>query len=56
MLVLSRVLDFLGHIISKMGIEKDPKKADATNSCSSSLSPSNIRSFLGLASFYKVFF
>ncbi|WMV18883.1 hypothetical protein MTR67_012268 [Solanum verrucosum] len=38
-----------------MGIEVDPKKTDAVKSWPRPLYPSDIRSFLGLASYYRWF-
>ncbi|WMV25732.1 hypothetical protein MTR67_019117 [Solanum verrucosum] len=44
-----------GHIVSSKGIEVDPKKTDAVKSCPRPLSPSDIRSILGLAGYYRRF-
>ncbi|KAH0680946.1 hypothetical protein KY285_021901 [Solanum tuberosum] len=44
---------FLGHIVSGMGIEVDPKKTDAVNSWPRPLTPTDVRSFLGLANYYR---
>ncbi|WMV58923.1 hypothetical protein MTR67_052308 [Solanum verrucosum] len=52
---LLRSVAFLGHIVSSKGIEVDPKKMDAVKSLTRPLSPSDIRSFLGLAGYYKRF-
>ncbi|WMV46356.1 hypothetical protein MTR67_039741, partial [Solanum verrucosum] len=46
---------FLGHIVSSKAIEVDPKKTDAFKCWPRPLSPSDIRSFLGLAGYYKRF-
>ncbi|WMV41161.1 hypothetical protein MTR67_034546 [Solanum verrucosum] len=46
-----RSVDFLGHIVSGMGIEVDPKKIDAVKIWPRLLSPTDIRSFLGLADY-----
>ncbi|WMV08849.1 hypothetical protein MTR67_002234 [Solanum verrucosum] len=48
-----RSVAFLGHILSSRGIEVDPKKTDTVNSWPRPLIPSDIRSFLGLASYYR---
>ncbi|WMV32363.1 hypothetical protein MTR67_025748 [Solanum verrucosum] len=48
-------MNFLGHIFSRKGIEVDPKNTDAVKSWARPLSPSDIRSFLGLASYYRRF-
>ncbi|KAH0633476.1 hypothetical protein KY284_036262 [Solanum tuberosum] len=50
-----RYVAFLGHIVSSNGIEVDPKKTDAVKSCPSPLTPTDIRSLLGLASYYRRF-
>ncbi|WMV33340.1 hypothetical protein MTR67_026725 [Solanum verrucosum] len=41
--------------VSSKGIEVDPKKTNAVKSWPRPLSPSNIRSFLGLAGYYRRF-
>ncbi|KAH0695789.1 hypothetical protein KY289_013271 [Solanum tuberosum] len=46
-----RSVAFLGHIVSSVAIEVDPKKMDAVKSCPRPLSPTDIRSFLGLAGY-----
>ncbi|WMV45244.1 hypothetical protein MTR67_038629, partial [Solanum verrucosum] len=46
-------IDFLGNIVSRKGIEVDPKKTYAVNSWPRPLSPSDIRSFLGLVDYYR---
>ena len=48
-------MEFLGHIISNEGIQVDPKKTEAFNNCPRPLAPIDIRSFLGLAGYYKRF-
>ncbi|WMV09385.1 hypothetical protein MTR67_002770, partial [Solanum verrucosum] len=48
-----RSIAFLGHIVSSKGIEVDPKKTDAVKSWPRPLTPSDIRSFLGLAGYYR---
>ncbi|KAH0775084.1 hypothetical protein KY290_012221 [Solanum tuberosum] len=47
-----RLVAFLGHIVSSEGIEVDPRKTDAVKNWPRPLSPSDIRSFLGLAGYY----
>ena len=44
---------FLGHIISNEGVEVDPKKIEAVRNCPRPLDPTDIRSFLGLAGYYR---
>ncbi|WMV58584.1 hypothetical protein MTR67_051969 [Solanum verrucosum] len=46
---------FLGNIVSDKGIEVDPKKTYAINNWPRPLTPSDIRSFLGLAGYYRRF-
>ncbi|KAH0650386.1 hypothetical protein KY284_030298 [Solanum tuberosum] len=50
-----RSVAFLGHIVSSKGTEVDPNKTDTVKSWPSPLTPSDIRSFLGLSSYYKRF-
>ena len=46
---------FLGHVVSAEGIKVDPKKIEAIVSWKQSKSVIKIRSFLGLAGYYKRF-
>ena len=46
---------FLGHIISSEGVEVDPRKIEAVKNCPRQLTPTDIRSFLGLAGYYQRF-
>jgi hypothetical protein len=46
---------FLGHIISKGGIAMDPSKIEDVLSWNAPMSVSDIRSFLGLAGYYRRF-
>ena len=43
---------FLGHIISSEVVEIDPIKIEAVKNWPRPLTPTNIRSFLGLAGYY----
>jgi hypothetical protein len=47
--------DFLGHAISKGGISKDLSKVQDVLSWNAPTSVGNIRSFLGLAGYYRRF-
>jgi hypothetical protein len=55
-----RVLDeascFLGHVISKGGISVDPSKVQDVLSWNAPMSVGDIRSFLGLARYYRRIF
>ena len=46
---------FLGHIVSGEGIKVDPKKIEAVQSWPRPTSVIEIRSFLGLAGYYRRF-
>ncbi|XP_070049927.1 uncharacterized mitochondrial protein AtMg00860-like [Nicotiana tomentosiformis] len=46
---------FLGHVVSGEGIKVDPKKFEALQSWPRPTSAIEIRSFLGLAGFYRRF-
>ncbi|WMV46245.1 hypothetical protein MTR67_039630 [Solanum verrucosum] len=50
-----REVAFLGHVVSGDGIKVDPKKTDMIRNWPRPLTPSNIRSFLGLAGYYRRF-
>ncbi|KAL5570741.1 hypothetical protein UlMin_020338 [Ulmus minor] len=51
----SAFLQFLGHVISKEGITVDPVKIEAVSKWSAPTSVTEIRSFLGLAGYYRRF-
>jgi hypothetical protein len=46
---------YLGHKITKFGLEVDPKKTEAVTSFPAPKSASEVRSFLGLCSWYRKF-
>jgi len=50
-----REVSFLGHVISKGGIVVDPSKVDTVMQWESSKSVFEVRSFLGLAGYYRRF-
>ena len=46
-------MPFLGHIISKDGLEADPEKVAAVKNFPTPTSPTEVKSFLGLCSYYR---
>ena len=46
---------FLGHVISSQGIQVDPKKIEAVLNWEAPTNVSEVRSFLGLAGYYRRF-
>ena len=48
-------MNFLGHIVTADGIRVDPAKVEAVQNWKSPTSPNEIRSFLGLAGYYRRF-
>ncbi|XP_057807569.1 uncharacterized protein LOC131022138 [Salvia miltiorrhiza] len=50
-----REVNFLGHVISAAGIKVDPAKVQAVREWRSPTTPHEIRSFLGLAGYYRRF-
>ncbi|KAJ9558183.1 hypothetical protein OSB04_012797 [Centaurea solstitialis] len=48
-------VQFLGHIVTQEGIKVDPAKIEAIKDWESPKSPSEVRSFLGLAGYYRRF-
>ncbi|XP_057734358.1 uncharacterized mitochondrial protein AtMg00860-like [Arachis stenosperma] len=46
---------FLGHVVSKQGIEVDPSKVEAVTNWGRPTSVTEIRSFMGLAGYYRRF-
>ena len=48
-------VSFLGHVISGSGIVKDPSKVDVVLQWETPKSATEIRSFLGLAGYYRRF-
>ena len=53
--VCLKFVAFLGHIVSGEGIEFDTQKIEAVQSWPRPRTPTNIRSFLGLAGYYRRF-
>ena len=50
-----REVQFLGHLVNQSGISVDPAKVEAVMRWEVPKSPSEIRSFLGLAGYYRRF-
>ncbi|KAJ9552858.1 hypothetical protein OSB04_016903 [Centaurea solstitialis] len=48
-------VQFLGHVVTQEGIKVDPAKIEAIKDWESPKSPSEVRSFLGLAGYYRRF-
>ncbi|GJX72929.1 reverse transcriptase domain-containing protein [Tanacetum coccineum] len=46
---------FLGHVVNQNGIHVDPRKIEAVKNWKTPTTPSEIRSFLGLAGYYRRF-
>ena len=50
-----REVQFLGHVVNQEGIMVDPAKIEAVTKWEQPKSPTEIRSFLGLAGYYRRF-
>ena len=50
-----REVQFLGHVISSEGIKVDPSKIEAVMNWERPKTPTEVRSFLGLAGYYRRF-
>ena len=48
-------MTLLGHVVSDQGVELDPRKPETTKNLPKPLTPIDIRSFLGLAGYYRRF-
>lgn len=48
-------INFLGHVVSKEGIQTDPEKTKAIDQIRIPSSVKDVRSFLGLACYYRKF-
>ncbi|KAD5507794.1 hypothetical protein E3N88_15497 [Mikania micrantha] len=48
-------VQFLGHIVNEKGVHVDPAKSDAVKNWITPRTPTEIRSFLGLAGYYRRF-
>ena len=50
-----REVQFLGHVVTERGIQVDPAKVEAVMNWQEPKTPTEIRSFLGLAGYYRRF-
>ncbi|GKF69358.1 hypothetical protein Tco_0202415 [Tanacetum coccineum] len=50
-----REVQFLGHVINASGIYVDPTKIEAVKNWKAPRTPTEVRSFLGLAGYYRRF-
>jgi hypothetical protein len=50
-----RAVTFLGHVVSENGVSTDPAKVEAVESWPSPGTVTEVRSFLGLAGYYRAF-
>ena len=53
--LFQRKVDYLGHVISAKGVATDPKKIEAVTKWPQPASKTDVRSFLGLCSYYRRF-
>jgi hypothetical protein len=48
-------LEFLGHIVSAIGVATDPKKVEVIHNWPTSTCVKDVRSFLGMAGYCRMF-
>ena len=54
-ILLQKSVPFLGHVVSKHGVSTDPKKIEAVRTWPSPQTAKDVKSFLGLCSYYRRF-
>ncbi|KAI3754565.1 hypothetical protein L1987_54351 [Smallanthus sonchifolius] len=50
-----REVQFLGHVVNEKGIHVDPSKIEAIKNWAAPTTPTEVRQFLGLAGYYRLF-
>ena len=53
--LFQRKVDYLGHVVSAQGVATDPKKIEAVTKWPQPATKTDVRSFLGLCSYYRRF-
>ncbi|GJT06203.1 putative reverse transcriptase domain-containing protein [Tanacetum coccineum] len=53
--ILAKEVHFLGHVVNSEGMHVDPNKIEAVKNWKAPKTPTEIRSFLGLAGYYRRF-
>lgn len=48
-------LEYLGHVVTKEGVKPNPKKIEAVKNFKTPATPTQVKSFLGLAGYYRKF-
>ena len=54
-ILLQQSVSFLGHVVSNHGVSTDPKKIEAVRTWASPRTAKEVKSFLGLCSYYRRF-
>nr|GFA37409.1 putative reverse transcriptase domain-containing protein [Tanacetum cinerariifolium] len=49
------IVQFLGHLIDSQGLHVDPAKIEAVNNWETPTTPTEVRQFLGIAGYYRIF-